>query len=65
MTKIYRRKMMTIYKNDPKYKKIFMSKNLLYYAGWNCQNQQGQQKHKITLFGNSYKVNSKWGKVTL
>ncbi len=44
---------MTIYKNDPKYKTIFMSKILLYYADWNYQNQHGQEKHKITLFGNS------------
>ena len=29
--------MITIYKNDPKYKKIFMSKNQLYYTGRNCQ----------------------------
>ncbi|RKU29488.1 hypothetical protein C6497_06150 [Candidatus Poribacteria bacterium] len=57
--------MMTIYKNDPKYKIIFMSKNLLYYTGWNCQNSHGQQKHKITLFANSYKVNSKWSEVSL
>ncbi len=57
--------MMNIHKNDPKYKKIFMSKNQLYFTGWNCQNSQRQQKHKITLFGNSYKVNSKWSKVSL
>ncbi len=57
--------MMTIYKNDPKYKKVFMSKNQLYYIVWNCQNQQGHKKHKITLFANSYKVNSKWSKVSL
>ena len=61
--------MMTIYKDDPKYKpkykKVYMSKILLYYDGWNCQNSQGQQKHKITLFGNSYKVKLKWGKASL
>ncbi len=60
--------MMTIYKNDPKYKILFMAKIAhiwKYYIGRNCQNQQGQQKHKITLFANSYKVNSKWCKVSL
>ncbi len=60
--------MMNIYKNDPKYKETLCQKITYicrYYAGWNCQNQQGQQKHKITLFGNSYKVNSKWSKVSL
>ncbi len=57
--------MMIFYKNDPKYKTIFMSKNKLYYAEWNCQNLQGQLKHKITLFGNSYKVNLKLSKVSL
>ena len=57
--------MMTIYKNDPKYKKVFMSKNKFYYPGWNCQNQQGHKKHKITLFGNSKKVNSNRSKVSL
>ncbi len=57
--------MMNIYKNDPKYKKVLMSKNRPYYTVWNYQNQQGQQKHKITLFENSYKVNSKWSKVSL
>ena len=56
---------MNFYKNDPKYKKIFMSKNRLYYDAGNCQNQQGQQKHKITLFANSYKVNLKGSKVSL
>ena len=56
--------MMTIYKNYPKYKKVFMSKNRL-YIDWNCQNHQEHQKHKITLLGNSYKVNSKWSKLSL
>ena len=38
--------MMTIYKYDPKYKKVFMSKFLLYYTAWNCQNSQGQLNTK-------------------
>ena len=50
---------MTIYKtilNTNQNTKNSMSKNhqfCRYYAGWNCQNQQGQQRHKITLFANS------------
>ena len=42
-----------------------MSKKPTLFAGWNCQNPKGQEKHKITLFENSYKVNSKWRKVSL
>ncbi len=47
---------MTIYKNDPKYKILFMSKNdqllqVLYRLELSKQHEQ--QKHKNTLFGNS------------
>ena len=37
---------MTIFKNDPKYKKFFMSKNQLYYIGCICQNSQGNKNTK-------------------
>ena len=46
--------------------KLYVKKTpILLLCCWNCQNSQGQQKHKMTLFGNSYKVNLKWSKVSL
>ena len=54
--------MMNINKNHPKYKNTLCQKitNFCrYYAGWNCQNPQGHQKHKMTLLDNSYKVSLK------
>ena len=50
---------MMTYKNDPKYKNLITSKKSTSFADWKCQNQKGQQKHKIPFFKNSYKVQSK------
>ena len=48
---------MTIYKNDPNYEISFMLKKHTLFNRWECQNQEGQQKHKITFFRISYKFN--------
>ncbi len=60
--------MMTIYINDPKYRKFIMSKNTQFVpvlCSLELSKSARIKKHKITLFANSYKVNSKWSKVSL
>ncbi len=42
--------MMTIHKNDPKFKSLFMSKKPTLFVAGKCQILEGQQKHKITVF---------------
>ncbi|RKU26580.1 hypothetical protein C6497_13510 [Candidatus Poribacteria bacterium] len=60
--------MMNIYENDPKYKSVIMSKNhqiLEVLYGLELSKSARKKKHKITLFGNSYKSNSKRSKASL
>ena len=50
--------------NNPNYE-ILYTQNAYLFNRWESQNQEGKQKHKITVFRISYKVNSKWSKVIL
>ena len=45
--------------------KYYIRQKSIHFNREECQNQEGQQKHKITLFRNSYKSSSNWNKTCL